>query len=472
MGAVRAVRRGLTVWTVLAGLVAGGCVTYSATNLELRPELAAGRFDRALADIGHGTGSTNRLLALLEQGQVLHLAGRFTESNAVFQQAEDLADALYTRSVSQAAASLFVNDTTISYRAAPFELAMVPYYRAFNYISLGERNEAVVEARKASLLLARATEATLAELGDGTRVPGHGLGDNGFLHHLAGMLYESNGEINDAYIAYANAARAYVADAVASGIRPPPWLAADLARSARRLGFERELAALAEELPSVFAVPPPPETDDGGWVVLVVETGWVAHKDQVMLNLPILSSDHAHDLDRWAAEVAVRAGPGWVVPSRASVAYWLTVAMPTMAAPSPSGATVRLAVPGSPPETAVPVDDLSRRARATFELERPRILVKTILRALTKYAASRAAERRDEVAGALVNLLGVLTEKADTRSWLTLPGELAMARLALPPGHYELTVEYLGPGGRVLDTEAVPVEVVPRGWTFLSRRLF
>ncbi len=466
--------RGVRVCAAAAFLVAAGCVTYSATNLALRPELAAGRFDRALASIEHGTSSTNRLLTLLEHGQVLHLAGRFAESNAVFQQAENLADALYSRSVSRAAVSLITNDTTISYRAEPFELAMVPYYRAFNYISVGERGEAVVEARKASLLLARSAEATLAELGGET--PGGALGrfgDDGFLHHLAGMLYESNGETNDAYIAYANAARAYVADAATTGISPPPWLAEDLGRTARRLGFASDLAALAEELPSVFSSERPPEPPDTGHVVLVVESGWVAHKDQVILNLPILSSDRYHDLAVWAGELAVRAGPAWVVPTSARVDYWLTVAVPTMAQPSSRrAATARITATGASSAPAVPVDDLSRRALATFEAKRPKILVKTIVRALAKYAATRAAERRDEVAGVLVNIFGALTERADTRSWLTLPGELAMARLSLPAGRHELTVVYLDPSGRVLDTEAIPVEVAAGGWTFLSRRVF
>jgi hypothetical protein len=466
--------RGVRLCAAAAFLVASGCVTYSATNLALRPELAAGRFDRALASIEHGTSSTNRLLTLLEHGQVLHLAGRFAESNTVFQQAEDLADALYSRSVSRAAVSLITNDTTISYRAEPFELAMVPYYRAFNYISLGERGEAVVEARKASELLAHATEATLADLGGET--PGGALGrlgDDGFLHHLAGMLYESNGETNDAYIAYANAARAYVADAATTGISPPPWLAADLGRTARRLGFTRELAALAEELPSVFAGEPAPDSADAGHVVLIVESGWVAHKDQVVLNLPILSSDRYADSGLWAAELALRAGPAWVVPTSTRVDYWLTVAMPTMAPPPPGGsATARISVPAAAPVAAVPVDDLSRRAIATFEAQRPKILVKTIVRALAKYAAARAAQGRDEVAGVLVNIFGALTERADTRSWLTLPGELAMARLSLPAGRHELTVEYLDPSGRVLDTETIPVEVVAGGWTFVGRRVF
>ena len=70
------------------------------------------------------------------------------------------------------------------------------------------------------------------------------------------------------------------------------------------------------------------------------------------------------------------------------------------------------------------VGDLRRRARQT--------LFRTFVRALAKYALAQAAENQDETAGAIVNLLGVLTERADTRCWLTLPDRLAVARLRLP----------------------------------------
>ena len=54
------------------------------------------------------------------------------------------------------------------------------------------------------------------------------------------------------------------------------------------------------------------------------------------------------------------------------------------------------------------MDDLTRRAVATFEAKRGTILFRTILRALAKYAATEAAARENEVAGVIVNLFGVI----------------------------------------------------------------
>jgi hypothetical protein len=54
-------------------------------------------------------------------------------------------------------------------------------------------------------------------------------------------------------------------------------------------------------------------------------------------------------------------------------------------------------------------------------------------------------EKKDAAAGQLVGFLAnvgtLLTERADTRCWHLLPGTVSMARLRLPPGTHELTVE-------------------------------
>jgi hypothetical protein len=100
-------------------LLTVGCATYVASNLELRSHLAAGDWQTALARVDARPGGRDRLLELLQRGHVLHYAGRFEESNAAFQLAEDLAASLYTRSISQAAASLIVNDLAVDYRGKP-----------------------------------------------------------------------------------------------------------------------------------------------------------------------------------------------------------------------------------------------------------------------------------------------------------------------------------------------------------------
>jgi hypothetical protein len=459
----------------LAAPVTTGCATYVASNVEMRTMIEGGEWEQALERIDRRAGGTDRLLQLLNRGHVLHYAGRFDESNAVFQQAEDLAASLYTRSISQEAASLIVNDLTIDYRAKPFELAMVPFYRAFNYLSLGDTEAAQVEARKATLVLADAVEATIRELRrPADREAARKLQDSGFLHWFAGMLFESEGAANDAFVAYRNAARAFLAGTALTGVAPPTALGRDLERVGRRFGFASEVDELRVASPELFPPPVTGEPDDGGEVVFVLESGWVAPRDQVILNVPILDIDHGYSSNEdWAWDLVGRSGSGWGSSSTSvDVEYWLTVAVPTMGQPTTGSATgVRLSA-GSRSAASQPADDLSRRAAATLDAERGQILFKTLLRALVKYATTRAIENEDATAGAIANLLGVLTERADTRCWLTLPDRLAVARLRLPPGRHEVRVDYLDDGGRVVHSETEVIEVAEGGWVFVNRRSF
>ena len=458
-----------------ACVLAAGCATYVASNLELRTMLEEAHWQDALARIDAKKGGTDRLLDLLQQGHVLHYSGRFDESNTVFQEAEDLAASLYTRSVSQQAASLIVNDLTIDYRGKPFELAMIPYYRAFNYLSLGDPDAALVEARKATLALADAVEATLREIQrPGDREAARRLQDSGFLHWFAGMLFESEGELNDAFIAYRNAAGAYLAGGAITGVSPPAVLGRDLERVGRASGLHGEVEALRDASPELFADPTTAPAGAGGEVVFVLESGWIAPRDQIMLNVPIFSSDRSYGSNEdWARELADRAS--WDRDRRSygvEIDYWLTVAVPTMGRPVTGQATaVRLSTPGRT-AASEPAENLSRRADATLDAERGQILFKTFLRALLKYAATEAVERQDATAGAIANLLGVLSERADTRCWLTLPNQLSVARLRLPPGRHEVRVEYLDRDGAVILAETEALEIVDGGWVFINRRSF
>jgi len=120
------------------------------------------------------------------------------------------------------------------------------------------------------------------------------------------------------------------------------------------------------------------------------------------------------------------------------------------------------------------VENLARQARVTFDAEKATIFFKTILRGLTKYLATRGAEKAaGEWAGLVANIFGAVTETADTRSWLTLPEHVHLARLSLPPGLHDIKVEVLGPQGEIIATRMLTgVEVRAGDWTFLSRRFF
>ena len=448
--------------------VLSGCATYSARLGAVRPQLQSGDSDTALATIEDAKSGKDLLLYYLEKGLVLHYAGRWAESNDVLEAAEDLAADLYTKSISEGVLSLVTSDNTISYRAQPFEMAMIPYYRALNYVSLGLREDALVEARKAGYLLREYADPTADE------EEAAALEDSAFLHWFAGMLYEWDREWNDAFIEYRLAAEAYGRRG-GLALQTPPWLGGDIRRTARLAGLDDLLAELEKNRPGLF--------DGGGAggpdgrhgeVVVMVECGYVAHKIQRDLSVPILENDadaDYDDFDDWALALSYRTRPGWTA-GKADIAYWLRIAMPEMVAGRPGVVGARVSAGGAHAGT-VNAEDLSGRALKTFEGRQGTILLKTLARALAKWAAQQEAKKKGEVAGLLANLFGVATESADTRSWLTLPRSVGVARLTLPAGVHDLRIELVDDRGAVVETEEIPaVEVAAGDWVFLSRRVF
>jgi hypothetical protein len=98
-----------------------------------------------------------------------------------------------------------------------------------------------------------------------------------------------------------------------------------------------------------------------------------------------------------------------------------------------------------------------------------RIRAKAVARAVTKYIANRALQKRAEKEGGAAQLFAyvagnvatAVSEQADLRSWQTLPDRILVGRVLLPPGRHRIAVQYLSSGGGVAGTrELGEVEVV------------
>ena len=91
---------------------------------------------------------------------------------------------------------------------------------------------------------------------------------------------------------------------------------------------------------------------------------------------------------------------------------------------------------------------------------RVRIYAKTLARVTAKYLAVRKAQREaaDQYggwAGLLTKVTGdmliFISEQADLRSWRTLPEEILISKVTLPPGTYQLWAECLDASGRFVE---------------------
>ena len=391
----------------------------------------------ALEKLEKPTGDTNLLLYRLEKGLILHYAGDWPASNAQFERAERLIDRHHTRSASREIAALVTNDALRAYSGEEFERVLIHYYRALNYLHLDDPQGALVECRKANLRLADFAEDAEVKLS---------YKNDAFLQYLTGQLFDAEGEINDAYISYRDAAKGYAAYRKDFGLPTPAPMATDLQRTTQRLGFVQEWVDIQSRWgldPAQSQVPAP----TAGTVTVFAESGFVGHKTQQEINLPIMENDNTHDV--WVASdgmVQRYHSPRY----QGKVKYWLRVALPAFA-PGRSAVTgVRLRVNDEAVRGWL-LEDVDAIARQSLLEKQDSILLRTTARALFKWIATQKAEDKSEFLGILVNLFGAGTEAADTRSWVSLPQKIWMARAEVPPGTAEVVLEFINAGGAVVD---------------------
>jgi hypothetical protein len=100
----------------------------------------------------------------------------------------------------------------------------------------------------------------------------------------------------------------------------------------------------------------------------------------------------------------------------------------------------------------------------------PAIEARALARASIKGAAVGGLNRQDQwLAALLVQLGGLATEHADTRSWVTLPHDIYIGRMLLPPGKYTVRLEVLNRYDGVVSEHAFPdVQITGQHMTFLS----
>ncbi|MFN0151355.1 MAG: COG3014 family protein [bacterium] len=459
-------RKNSRLCVCLLALVVAGCGSHSWNLAAVRTALTAGDVPAAVAEFEKQKRNGDDLLYLLEKGHMLHLVGRWEESNAAFESAELRAEDLYTKSISREAAALITSDLALPYRGSPFELQMVHYYRALNYLALRQPEEALVEARKANERL-----AIYAEKND--KGEAETLRPEAFLTYVTGLLYESEGEANDAAVALREARRLYEDDA-SLGPRAPSWLAEDLYAVARQIG----LSEVVEELKAGDAeIARKAKRGAENNVIILLESGFVPFREEVNITLPIYEEakkgesgfflgNPAWYLDEYGHDIyAYRA-------DRVKLDHVLRFAFPSLVTPPSAVARCDVKVSGGASVAAEPALDLAAAVKSEFDRRMPRVLLKTIARAITKEIARREGKEKDVVIGWLVNAANVATERADTRSWIVLPSRIDIVKTSAPPGAQTIEAHFRDAAGNVIETITADVDVLAGRTTFLSLRSF
>ena len=438
-----------------------GCSPYSME--EVRIAFEQGDFDGALIELDADGKGKAKLPYLFERGLIAHYGDRFDESNRTFELAEVTSADLYTKSISREAVSLLTSDNLRSYAGSQYERLLIHYYRAFNYVYLNMPDDALVECRKASKLLQFYADAD----------ENYEFVGAAFIAYLSGILYEWAGDWNDAFIAYRWAERAYKQYEEVLGIPFPQDVGESLVRLAGRLGFREEF----ERYTATYGEPPD-DAPESGELILLYETGFVPAKIEENIIFPILKTDPIVQEDTDRDEKEVREYGRTLIRRRnrrykeVEVEYLLRVAIPAYRSNRPriAGIDADTAYGGA---SGVLVEDIEVAAMKTFESELPTIMLRTVVRGVLKYLSFRRANQEGEGLGRLVNLLNIVTESADTRSWQTLPNQIFLVRMRLPVGTHNIKLSFSNRANRQVKTDTLENIVIRKNdTTFLNYRTF
>ena len=429
-------------------------VGYAEQMKPVRLSLSQGDVGRANKALG-GRNAVDDVLYQLEQGRLSYLANDWQSSQAafaaVYRQLElEAGKAKYQASKGlQQLGAVVGNDNVIAYQLPAYEQTMMHSYQAMNYLYQHDLEGALVEIRRANQVQEKAlrqhrdellaAEKALLSGGEDDEVNPDwhrvnrayagmeaviGEVKNGFQNaytfYLSALLYEAAGQENDAYIDYKRALE----------ISPDnTFLQQDVLRLASRLGMQDDLAVFEQKYGRWQQQSPTmqDQTKQGqgqGQVVVLYEQGLINEKKELALHLPV--STHDNDLRFYNLALPVYENSPGI--SRPMQLKHNNVSLESME-------LVRL----------------QSLAAKQLQEQLPGLILRQLSRLIAKEKFRSTLERKgDDVGNILANIYNLVSEKADTRSWVTLPANSQLLKTELPAGKQRLELVV---GGRTTSIE-------------------
>ena len=385
-------------------LLVVACATYTA-RMELSRDLYYGaRYDEALANLDElvkDASDRDYYLLLLERGKVNLAAGRYDSAIVDLQAAERrFLDIEATTSVAGAFKSMLVNPTMGEYESESHEKIMIGSYLLLAYWLKGDRDGAFVERNR---LVGRLKQYT-----DGLSEKDRAILDVPFARYLAAVLYEIEGRADDARIEY-EAIDRHKPGTVPGAVDP----------------MLRELVVFAE----IGRAPVKVSTEIRGY--LQKDGGGIMG----FFYLPGNS----------APQMFALGGLGDLALDKPGVLF--TFAFPQCIRQERVVRHGKLVIDGVEVGEMSPLDDLETTAYAAYEKDLGATLIKAAFRTYLKTVAQTKLGDTDDAKGVAFNVLGKVlaaVDRADTRSWQTLPAEIAFYRMECPPGTHTIQIRYFG----------------------------
>lgn len=440
-----------------------GCASYNDMITSYYQQISAGNYVEAGKELDKNKllqKPRNKLLFLMERGKASHLSGDYEASNQYFNEADQLLEDGIGGAMDAVVGTL-VNPMTQRYKGEDFEKFMIHYYKALNYVYLNKTEDAIVEARRITL--------QSQEQGDKFNDKETRYSKDAFALMLQGLIYEHDGDVNNAFIAYRNAAEVYLTskDHTYYGIKMPEALKQDVLRMADFNGFVAELNRFEELFGMKYERGTSPE---GGELVFFWENGMAPVKQQEELFFSLIKGSGG-DL------FFTNLGGTIVIPfyheySNSNFSLngieSLRATYPKYVARNPYYNLATLSN-GDQTVSFEKAEDINELAFKTlnqrFMKEMGKVLTRLAVKKSAEYALRQSAKGTGkdgknnsllEGLGFGMQLYGLLSEKADTRNWQSLPANISYTRIPLKKGSNTITLNLKSSSG-VDETKIIEV---------------
>lgn len=424
------VYRPVILYFLLLTILCSSCMNYYQTIYSFNSNFEKGNFKEAEAALAKDKKAETRktkLLYYMNRGVVASLQGNYAESNAFLEKAYMLGEDYQVNYLNEAA-SFLLNPNIVEYKGEDFEILLVHYYKALNFLKIGDKEAALVECKRMDIKLSKLSSKYTSE---------NKFQRDAFIHLLMGIIYEANGDVNNAFIAYRNAVEIYQNDYHKFfNFEVPQQLKEDLLRSAYLNHFSEDLRRFEKE----FGMKYTHSKEKTGDLVFLWHNGLGPVKVESGINFTILRGQGGvvnfanQDLD---LNFAFPMDDSTYHKSGLSSLEFIRITFPKYVERQAMYDHAELVWNGQtyPLHLAEDVNGIA------FKTLNQRMLLevgKSVLRVALKKAAEYTMRKENDNAGALVGLVNAFTEQADTRSWQSIPHSIHYKRVSLPEGSQQV----------------------------------
>lgn len=405
------------------------CATYYQQHYDFNSEFEKGDLSRALEVLQKKealANSKSKFLYFVNNGLLLSIMGKYEASNEFFEKAFLFGEDYHVNYFHEAT-GYFTNPNMSVYRGEDHEHLMLLYFKAINYLKMNKPQEALVECRRLNIRLNQLSDKYKSE---------RKYQRDAFVHNLMGIIYQSTGDYNNAFIAYRNALKIYEDDyRDLFSIQAPLQLKKDLMNTALWTGFVEEFRAYQDRFRMQDYVPERPQAE----LVFFWHNGLSPVKNE--WNINFILDYRSDNMVVFTNEQLGIAFPFHVDESREKSDLQsleiFRVAFPKYQERPEYYHRAFLRADS----LTIPLELSEDISKIAFHSLKERMVLefsKGLLRAALKKAAELSIRKEDEGLAALIGVVNALTEKADTRNWQTLPHSIYYARVPLRTGQNNL----------------------------------